>query len=499
MAAENTAPSPSHSPSASPSACSSCLLRLQSITDFAQYFCTASHSLTATPATPPCPLCLGILTPTPRTKDWPACAYQASQLALREEYDYKLFQSLVVRLEVDAKIPDQEKDGLSLRTVVHGVVIEGLRRTLEDYNVDVRPDLASNESALRLYARIVDDDNDDSNDNPEPSTSNRNPHAPPPPKRRDFRGRNNKNSKKNTATPNALKLACRFVAPSLYVAGRYVKEMRSLAQSPWFDLELNERVGDGSVQEVLYDALRRSGALPSSERCKLISAGREDLDVRMLGEGRPFVIEAVNPTTPSVNAEMLPVATRDLEEGDYGAYARGLRVCSSQGTSLRQLQAGESQKTKFYEALCYSLSPLTDEEVQRLTWSEGVTIAQATPLRVLHRRSSIVRERCVLSCRPEVVAGTHGRAFVLHLSTTAGTYVKELVHGDLGRTVPSICSLLGRGCWCLQLDVTCVDMPFDGTDDETHDGVPGNFVVDIDDDGGGGVGDDSDNDKAQNV
>lgn len=37
---------------------------------------------------------------------------------------------------------------------------------------------------------------------------------------------------------------------------------------------------------------------------------------------------------------------------------------------------------------------------------------------------------------------------------SAGTYIKEFVHGDLGRTVPSIGSLLDSEADILQLDVT---------------------------------------------
>lgn len=37
--------------------------------------------------------------------------------------------------------------------------------------------------------------------------------------------------------------------------------------------------------------------------------------------------------------------------------------------------------------------------------------------------------------------------------SSAGTYIKEFVHGDLGRTVPNVGSLLGAECDILQLDV----------------------------------------------
>ena len=42
---------------------------------------------------------------------------------------------------------------------------------------------------------------------------------------------------------------------------------------------------------------------------------------------------------------------------------------------------------------------------------------------------------------------------LLDLTTQAGTYVKEFVHGDLGRTTPNVGALLGCEADILQLDV----------------------------------------------
>jgi len=44
----------------------------------------------------------------------------------------------------------------------------------------------------------------------------------------------------------------------------------------------------------------------------------------------------------------------------------------------------------------------------------------------------------------------------LHVIASAGTYIKELVHGDLGRTTPSIGELLKTEADILQLDVANV-------------------------------------------
>ena len=43
--------------------------------------------------------------------------------------------------------------------------------------------------------------------------------------------------------------------------------------------------------------------------------------------------------------------------------------------------------------------------------------------------------------------------FKLTLCTQAGTYVKEFVHGDFGRTKPNLCSILGCEVDIIALDV----------------------------------------------
>ena len=51
----------------------------------------------------------------------------------------------------------------------------------------------------------------------------------------------------------------------------------------------------------------------------------------------------------------------------------------------------------------------------------------------------MTREKVVYKLRAELI---NRHYFVLHMLTSAGAYVKEFVHGDLGRTVPSIGGLL---------------------------------------------------------
>lgn len=48
--------------------------------------------------------------------------------------------------------------------------------------------------------------------------------------------------------------------------------------------------------------------------------------------------------------------------------------------------------------------------------------------------------------------------FELSVITQAGTYVKELVHGDFGRTKPNIGDIIGTEVDILALDVTAINL-----------------------------------------
>ena len=92
--------------------------------------------------------------------------------------------------------------------------------------------------------------------------------------------------------------------------------------------------------------------------------------------------------------------------------------------------------------------------MQHLESLGEITVAQSTPIRVLHRRAAMVRNKTVSDMQTELLSD---HFFTLRMTTSAGAYVKEFVHGDLGRTVPSIGSLLHCQADILQLDVLGID------------------------------------------
>jgi tRNA pseudouridine synthase 10 len=182
---------------------------------------------------------------------------------------------------------------------------------------------------------------------------------------------------------------------------------------------------------------------------KLHGMGREDIDVLCLGEGRPFVLEVRHPKKRSWDLEEL---AREIMENGEGRVelSGGLHLVGDE--VVARIKSWEAAKV--YRARCEVLDDAPDldpEEVRslpdRLT---GVQLEQRTPHRVAHRRSDLVRQRRVLDL---IVEDAQPRTFVLQVRAEAGTYIKELISSDEGRTTPSVSGLLGIPCVCAELDV----------------------------------------------
>jgi hypothetical protein len=69
----------------------------------------------------------------------------------------------------------------------------------------------------------------------------------------------------------------------------------------------------------------------------------------------------------------------------------------------------------------------------------------------------MVRQRTIYEMRAQYISP---HFITLDLTTQAGTYVKEFIHGDLGRTTPNLGLLLGSDADILQLDVLAIELDF---------------------------------------
>jgi tRNA pseudouridine synthase 10 len=177
----------------------------------------------------------------------------------------------------------------------------------------------------------------------------------------------------------------------------------------------------------------------------------------MLGPGRPFIVEISNARVIPSSAEIgkLERDINSLKEG--WVKVRELRQVGIDACAI--MREGESEKQKEYAAVVWLSRPVTEADFECLSSFKELELQQKTPVRVLHRRSPLTRPRTIHWMRCTEIKGTQNY-FVLFLCTQAGTYIKEFVHGDLGRTFPNVGSILGCEADILQLDVMDVKMDF---------------------------------------
>jgi tRNA pseudouridine synthase 10 len=71
---------------------------------------------------------------------------------------------------------------------------------------------------------------------------------------------------------------------------------------------------------------------------------------------------------------------------------------------------------------------LTPEDEQRVSALKEVVLQQKTPMRVMHRRAIMVRERTIHWCKLRIMQPHFAK---LWLCTQSGTYIKARVHSTL--------------------------------------------------------------------
>lgn len=341
-----------------------------------------------------------------------------------------------------------------------------------------------------------------------------------------------------------------------YLYGRYRKLERGIPQTRWpcrackgRGCERCDMTGlqyKKSVQDLIGNPL-----LPvfGSEEHAFHGMGREDIDVRCMGRGRPFVIEMKEPKlrktdpiemmklindnaegsieitglrdstrsevvrlkdTPAEKSYTIRFKLSPLNEAEYAVLTAPLDLTKeNKGRSNNKRKRRgdnkrdntkplateiETENTKPGKdkldtmkkaelvALCIEFSvkksgtknelierilnieepvietfdlPEDDFILKSILSLEGVKLAQRTPERVAHRRADLIRRRTVFEVHQPVIEMTEesGREIEVTMRCESGTYVKETVHGDSGRTQPSIASLLKAKCEVIWLDV----------------------------------------------
>ncbi|MCZ3365845.1 MULTISPECIES: tRNA pseudouridine(54/55) synthase Pus10 [Methanobacterium] len=242
----------------------------------------------------------------------------------------------------------------------------------------------------------------------------------------------------------------------IFIEGRYRKLVRGIPQTKW---PCGKCRGKGcpscnytgkqypeTVEELISpEAIK----LACGSESKFHGAGREDIDVKMLGNGRPFVLEIKEPKIRNLDLETLEEKINTFAGGKVevqdlkfvGKDRKGTIKCSSTDTY------------KVYSAIVELENDINEDKLNLLSSME--IIKQRTPIRVSHRRADKIRTRTVRNITTKPLAANK---FEMIVECEGGLYIKELISGDEGRSKPSISEILGVNARCIQLDVLEVNI-----------------------------------------
>jgi tRNA pseudouridine synthase 10 len=198
-----------------------------------------------------------------------------------------------------------------------------------------------------------------------------------------------------------------------------------------------------SVEEIIAGPLLEK---TMGDAVALHAAGREDVDARMLGTGRPFIMEVKKPVKRFIDLDSLETTINERAQNKVEV----LNLRSACKDDVKRLKKGEGS-TKVYKVFIDFDRDVSDEELVTVSKSlTKVSIRQQTPLRVLHRRADLIREKYIYEAYLKRLAPNRAE---MNIRCQGGLYIKELVSGDEGRTIPSVASIINTQAKPLKLDV----------------------------------------------
>ncbi|MFW9895529.1 MAG: tRNA pseudouridine(54/55) synthase Pus10 [Candidatus Thorarchaeota archaeon] len=245
---------------------------------------------------------------------------------------------------------------------------------------------------------------------------------------------------------------------SLFIRGRYNKFVRGIPQTHWSCRNCKGKGCEScnysgkqyltSVEELISPEFI---AESRSTESKFHGAGREDIDVKMLGKGRPFILQLKNPLIRSLDLVKLEKRVNKINK-------KKVKIQDLKYSSKREVinMKSEASKTlKVYRALIETEKRVTKafyaEKLRELKLTfENKEINQRTPQRVSHRRADKIRKKKIHRIRGQFINST---LFEFIIESQGGTYIKELINGDYGRTSPSFSDVFGFSLICKELDV----------------------------------------------
>mgnify|MGYP006282248279 FL=1 len=247
----------------------------------------------------------------------------------------------------------------------------------------------------------------------------------------------------------------------LCVRGRYRKYERGIPQTHWphracrgkgcEDCNFTGKQYPTSVEEIIEPYILEASR---GEKAVFHGAGREDIDAKCLGTGRPFVLEIKQPVKRYLDFEKIEKKIKKEQGQRVDAInlrrvdRDGIQKVKSVGEKTRKTYRAKVESEEAISSVDFNkLIPKLDEKLV------NNTIMQRTPLRVVHRRADKTRKKRVYSFDAEWIDETH---FEFTIEAMGGTYIKELISGDKNRTSPSISGFFNIPMVCTELDVMAI-------------------------------------------
>ena len=119
----------------------------------------------------------------------------------------------------------------------------------------------------------------------------------------------------------------------------------------------------------------------------------------MLGSGRPFLLECVDPK------KMISAKANEAKLGEHlPKHSEYIRIAGTRfvdKTYFEVLKNMETDKVKEYKCVVWSEKKVSEEDMKKLTEMTTLKIYQKTPVRVLHRRSLKTRDKQIYGMKCE--------------------------------------------------------------------------------------------------
>ena len=247
----------------------------------------------------------------------------------------------------------------------------------------------------------------------------------------------------------------------LFIYGRYRKYRRGISQTRWFCRECHgkgcERCNfTGKMYAESVEELIKSSIIDvyGAKDVILHGCGREDIDARMLGSGRPFVVELREPKRRQ-RVDLRALEEKVNEENRAKLEVTNLEYVNREMVAL--IKNTSARKT--YRMLVELRGAVAESKLREAVKElDGAVIEQRTPSRVVHRRADLIRSRRIYEMK---LLNYSGSTCELEVKCDGGLYVKELISGDKGRTRPNLSDLLGTGIEAEVKELDVIDVELD--------------------------------------